>query len=72
MSQVVVSTTAAAIALASAVAWAASPHFISAMAALENDLSLTIKFKEAGLGANQAIHYLALGHFVEHRGGLHG
>jgi len=35
--------------LASAVAWAASPHFISAMATLENDLSLTIKFKETGL-----------------------
>ena len=57
--RMVVVATAAAIALASAVAWAANPHFISAKATLENDFSLTIKFKEAGLGSNQMIHYIA-------------
>jgi hypothetical protein len=55
----VLTATAAVIAFASAIAWAANPHFISANATLNNDLSVTIKFKEAGLGSNQLIHYLA-------------
>lgn len=53
------SVTVAAIAFASAVAWAANPHFIRARATLDNDFNLTISFKEAGLGDSQLIHYIA-------------
>jgi hypothetical protein len=40
-------------------ALAVSPHFISASAAVNTDGSLTVKFKEAGLGTNQLINYTA-------------
>ena len=39
-------------------AHAASPHFIYANGALNGGGTLTVKFKEAGLGANQNIAYL--------------
>jgi hypothetical protein len=45
----------AAIATGSAVA--TSPHFINAAGALNADGSLTVNFKEAGLGTNQNITY---------------
>lgn len=40
-------------------AYADSPHFVRASASLNNDGSLTVSFKEAGLGTNQLIHYVA-------------
>lgn len=40
-------------------AFAASPHFIRASAAVNNDGTLTVSWKEAGLGDNQLIHYVA-------------
>lgn len=40
-------------------AQAVSPHFISASGTLNNDGTLTVKFKEAGLGTNQLINYEA-------------
>ena len=55
----VLTATAAAIAFASAIAWAANPHFIRATATLDKVFNLVISFKEAGLGSNQLIHYLA-------------
>ena len=39
-------------------AQAASPHFISATGSLNSDGTLTVNFKEAGLGANQNINYV--------------
>jgi hypothetical protein len=39
-------------------AQADSPHFIRASGSLNNDGSLTVSFKEAGLGTNQNIDYL--------------
>jgi hypothetical protein len=47
----------ATLALAVPVALADSPHFIRASGALNNDGSLTVSFKEAGLGTNQNIDY---------------
>jgi hypothetical protein len=38
-------------------ALAVSPHFISASPTLNSDGTLTVKFKEAGLGTNQQITY---------------
>ena len=38
-------------------AQAVSPHFISASGTLNGDGTLTVKFKEAGLGTNQLITY---------------
>ena len=38
-------------------AQAVSPHFISATGTLNGDGTLTVKFKEAGLGTNQNITY---------------
>jgi len=38
-------------------AFAVSPHFISASATVNTDGSLTVNFKEAGLGTNQLISY---------------
>ena len=38
-------------------AFADSPHFIRASGSLNNDGSLTVNFKEAGLGTNQNINY---------------
>ena len=46
-------------AFAASAALAASPHFIRASANLNNDGTLTVSFKEAGLGTNQNIDYLA-------------
>jgi hypothetical protein len=43
--------------VAAAPALAVSPHFISASGALNNNGSLTVNFKEAGLGTNQNIDY---------------
>lgn len=40
-------------------AHAASPHFIRATGSLAGDGSLTVSFKEAGLGNNQLITYVA-------------
>jgi hypothetical protein len=44
-------------AIAVPVALAVSPHFISATGTLNANGSLTVKFKEAGLGTNQNINY---------------
>jgi hypothetical protein len=46
-------------ALAVPAALAVSPHFINASAAVNTDGSLTVNFKEAGLGTNQLINYTA-------------
>jgi hypothetical protein len=43
--------------LAGPAALAQNAHFINASAALNSDGSLTAKFKEAGLGANENINY---------------
>jgi hypothetical protein len=45
--------------LGAVVAWAVSPHFVSADATVNANGSLTVDFKEAGLGTNQNINYLA-------------
>ena len=45
--------------LAVPAAFADSPHFIRASASLNSDGTLTVSFKEAGLGANQLISYVA-------------
>jgi hypothetical protein len=47
----------AAFVMAAPAALAVSPHFISASGTLNGDGSLTVKFKEAGLGTNQNITY---------------
>jgi hypothetical protein len=39
-------------------AFAQSPHFIRASGSVNNDGSLTVDFKEAGLGTNQNIDYV--------------
>jgi hypothetical protein len=44
-------------AMAAPAALAVSPHFISASGTLNADGSLTVKFKEAGLGTNELINY---------------
>ncbi len=44
--------------LAAPVALAANPHFVSIDPSIANSGSLQVKFKEAGLGANQSILYL--------------
>jgi hypothetical protein len=44
-------------ALSASAAFATSPHFISATGTLNADGSLTVNFKEAGLGTNQLINY---------------
>jgi hypothetical protein len=49
----------AALVLAAGVVWAANPHFIFVRAALQQDGDLNVSFKEAGLGDNQLINYLA-------------
>ena len=46
-------------ALAVPAALAQSPHFIRASATLNNDGTLTVSWKEAGLGNNQLISYTA-------------
>lgn len=47
-----------AFALVAQQALAVSPHFISASGTLNANGSLTVNFKEAGLGTNQNINYL--------------
>jgi hypothetical protein len=51
----------AAAALAVPVAIAVSPHFVSASGTLNANGSLTVNFKEAGLGTNQNIDYVLSG-----------
>ena len=43
--------------MAAPAALAVSPHFVSASGAVNSDGSLTVNFKEAGLGTNQNINY---------------
>jgi hypothetical protein len=50
---------AAAVAALSATATADSPHFNSATASLGSDGSLTVSFKESGLGSNVSVDYVA-------------
>ncbi len=45
--------------MAAPAALAVSPHFVSASATVNADGSLTVNFKEAGLGANELIKYEA-------------
>jgi hypothetical protein len=45
--------------MAAPAALAVSPHFINASATVNSDGSLTVNFKEAGLGTNQLISYTA-------------
>lgn len=47
----------AAFVMAAPAALAVSPHFINASGTLNSDGSLTVNFKEAGLGTNQLINY---------------
>jgi hypothetical protein len=56
---VVLAALAAAAALAVPVAVAQSPHFIRASAKVNNDGTLDVSWKEAGLGDNQLISYVA-------------
>ena len=44
--------------VAAAPALAVSPHFVSSNATLNQNGTLTVNFKEAGLGTNQNINYL--------------
>src|SRR5215217_3141984 len=44
--------------LVSTAAYAVSPHFVRASGTLNSDGSLTVSFKEAGLGTNQNIDYV--------------
>lgn len=44
-------------ALAVPAAFATSPHFVSATGSVDNNGSLTVSWKEAGLGDNQLIQY---------------
>jgi len=45
--------------LAAPAAWADSPHFITASASFGTADALVVQFKEAGLGDNQNINYVA-------------
>jgi len=45
--------------LAAGVVWASNPHFIFVNASLQPDGDVNVSFKEAGLGDNQQIDYLA-------------
>ena len=47
----------AAVALIAQQALAVNPHFVSASPTLNNNGTLTVNFKEAGLGDNQLINY---------------
>jgi hypothetical protein len=49
----------AALLVAAGVAWATNPHFIFVRASIQQNGDLDVKFKEAGLGTNQNIDYLA-------------
>jgi hypothetical protein len=54
---VVVTVLATTLAMGATAAFADSPHFIRASGSLNGDGSLTVSFKEAGLGTNQNIDY---------------
>jgi hypothetical protein len=41
------------------IVWAVNPHFIFIRASIQQDGDLNVSFKEAGLGTNQLINYLA-------------
>jgi hypothetical protein len=41
------------------IVWAVNPHFIFVRASIQQDGDLAVSFKEAGLGSNQSINYLA-------------
>jgi hypothetical protein len=56
---VVLAAVSATAALAVPVALADSPHFIRASATVNNDGTLDVSWKEAGLGTNQNIDYVA-------------
>jgi len=56
---VVLSIVGAVIALAAPAAFADSPHFVRGSGNLNADGTLAVSFKEAGLGTNQLINYLA-------------
>jgi hypothetical protein len=49
----------AVLALAAATVWAVNPHFIFVRASIQADGDLDVSFKEAGLGTNLNIDYLA-------------
>ena len=55
---VVMTVTATVLALGGSAAWAQNEHFIRASGSLNNDGTLTVSFKEAGLGTNQNITYV--------------
>jgi hypothetical protein len=57
-SLVVATVTIAALVMGGTAAWAVSPHFIRASGSLNGNGSLTVSFKEAGLGTNQNINYV--------------
>jgi len=48
-----------ALVLTAGVVWAVNPHFIFVTASLQQNGDVDVKFKEAGLGTNQLIDYLA-------------
>jgi DNA-binding transcriptional regulator of glucitol operon len=54
---IVLAAGCASLALAVPVALAQNEHFIRASGSLSNNGSLTVSFKEAGLGTNQLINY---------------
>ena len=55
---ILVATAALVVMLAmAAAATAQNEHFVRASGSLNNDGSLTVSFKEAGLGTNQLINY---------------
>jgi hypothetical protein len=58
---IVLAASCVSLALAVPVALADSPHFIRATGTVNSDGSLTVNFKEAGLGTNQNIDYLLSG-----------
>ena len=45
--------------LVAALAWAASPHFLKATSAIDTDGTLTVSWKEAGLGDTSIVTYTA-------------
>ena len=49
----------AALACTVGIVWAVNPHFIFINAAIQQNGDLAVSFKEAGLGTNQRIDYLA-------------
>jgi hypothetical protein len=54
---VVATVTVTVLALSVSAAWAQNEHFIRASGSLNNNGTLTVTFKEAGLGTNQLIDY---------------